>query len=124
MMQSTVNLGRQSIVEPMLLVGHAEPKDICVDWFGCMQADVNVSLTAISLLWNAADLVGKGQAGKASGSSTAEPPSGDAGQEGSQSESLLRQLLAALQVTCLHLPAVHQISSAMFAFWQAVDSIL
>ena len=68
----------------------------------CVQADVNVSLTAISLLWNAADLVGKGQAGKAPAGSPAEDHVARADHDGSQSEALLRQLLTALQV-CTHL---------------------
>ena len=62
------------------------------------QADVNVSLTAISLLWNAADLVGKGQAGRAAPGSAADEHAQPADQDASQSEALLRQLLSALQV--------------------------
>ena len=70
-----------------------------------MQADVNVSLTAISLLWNAADLLSKmltpaataSAAGTASSARGAARPDGQAlGPE--EFEGLLRLLLGALQV--------------------------
>ena len=57
-----------------------------------------MSLTAISLLWNAADLVGKGQAGRAAPGSAADEHAQPTDQDASQSEALLRQLLSALQV--------------------------
>jgi hypothetical protein len=76
----------------------------------CAQVDVNVSLTAISLLWNAADLLSKMQARGHHGSAAAATrssgegggraaPGADATALGPEEfEELLRMLLAALQV--------------------------
>ncbi|KAK9810126.1 hypothetical protein WJX72_005196 [[Myrmecia] bisecta] len=73
--------------------------------YGSQQADVNVSLTAIGLLWNAADLLGKlhSRAGQSpTPDAEAEPVSsnGDAVQpklDSAQFEELVRMLFGALQ---------------------------
>lgn len=71
-----------------------------------MQADVNVSLTSISLLWNASDLLGKLYSKARSRSSLElEPPTnGNSGSPGAQLDSdqyqeLVRLLYGALQVS-------------------------
>lgn len=75
-----------------------------------MQADVNVSLTSISLLWNASDLLGKLYSKARSRSSSRsslelEPPTnGNSGSPGAQLDSdqyqeLVRLLYGALQVS-------------------------
>lgn len=73
----------------------------------CVQADVNVSLTSISLLWNASDLLGKLYT-KARDSSRSSlelelVPNGNSGSPGAQLDSeqyqeLVRLLYGALQV--------------------------
>ena len=73
-----------------------------------VQVDVNVSLTAISLLWNAADLLGKGgSAGIEHEAVAGQPPQSPSIAESSderaeRAEALLRQLLRALQVWLEH----------------------
>ena len=67
------------------------------------QADMNVSLTAIALIWNAADQLAKLAAH--GGASDGEPPGEDSaaaqqatGLSAAHLEALLRQLFSALQV--------------------------
>ena len=78
-----------------------------------VQADVNVSLTSISLLWNASDLLGKLYSKARSRSSSRsslelEPATnGNTGSPGAQLDSdqyqeLVRLLYGALQVSCCH----------------------
>ena len=78
-----------------------------------VQADVNVSLTSISLLWNASDLLGKLYSKARSRSSSrssleVEPDTnGNTGSPGAQLDSdqyqeLVRLLYGALQVSCCH----------------------
>ena len=84
---------------------------------------MNVSLTSISLLWNASDLLGKLYT-KARGSSRSslelEPPTnGNTGPPGAQLDSdqyqeLVRLLYGALQVSCNHKGAA---ISRLFAVW-------
>ena len=73
----------------------------------CVQADVNVSLTSISLLWNASDLLGKLYTKARSSSRNSlelDPvPNGNSGSPGAQLDSeqyqeLVRLLYGALQV--------------------------
>ena len=80
----------------------------------CVQADVNVSLTSISLLWNASDLLGKLYTKARSSSRSSlelEPvPNGNSGSPGAQLDSeqyqeLVRLLYGALQVG--HLLPLH-----------------
>lgn len=80
----------------------------------CVQADVNVSLTSISLLWNASDLLGKLYTKARSSSRSSleiEPvPNGNSGSPGAQLDSeqyqeLVRLLYGALQVS--HLLPLH-----------------
>ena len=76
----------------------------------CVQADVNVSLTSISLLWNASDLLGKlytkARISSSRSSLESEPvANGNTGSPGSQLDSeqyqeLVRLLYGALQVGC------------------------
>jgi hypothetical protein len=61
---------------------------------GDMQADVNVSLTAMGLLWNAADLLSKMQLKR----DTDRPSSDTHALTNAEVEELLRLLLGALQV--------------------------
>jgi hypothetical protein len=61
---------------------------------GCCQADVNVSLTAMGLLWNAADLLSKMQLQSEAASGGSEAPV----LSSTDFEELLRLLLGALQV--------------------------
>ena len=60
----------------------------------CCQADVNVSLTAMGLLWNAADLLSKMQLQSEAASGGSEAPT----LSSADFEELLRLLLGALQV--------------------------
>ena len=62
---------------------------------GLAQADMNVSLTAISLLWNAADLLSKLSSAPAAANGGGAPL---AALNGAQFEELLRVLFVALQV--------------------------
>ena len=81
---------------------------------GHLQADVNVSLTSISLLWNASDLLGKLYTkARSSSRSSLElelVPNGNSGSPGAQLDSeqyqeLVRLLYGALQVS--HLLYLH-----------------
>lgn len=80
-----------------------------------MQADVNVSLTSISLLWNASDLLGKLYTRTRSSSRAsldAEPPTANgntspgAQLDSDQYQELVRLLYGALQV-CTRLLCSH-----------------
>lgn len=64
-------------------------------WWLCAQEDVNVSLTAMGLLWNAADLLSKLQLQRQSASGGSEAPV----LPSADFEELLRLLLGALQVS-------------------------
>lgn len=76
-----------------------------------VQADMNVSLTAIALLWNAADQLaklashGSGSGSGDSGGAKAAPESAPGAEAAAESlsaqhlEALLRQLFSALQVS-------------------------
>ena len=85
-----------------------------------LQLDVNVSLTAISLMWNAADLLGKG----GSSAKEAEGLAAEAGQQmagdqdAQQTEALLRQLLNALQVCLLSEQQTMAELNAQLSPWQ------
>lgn len=65
--------------------------------YASQQADMNVSLTAISLLWNAADLLSKLSSSSAASNGGALPP---VVLEGAHLEELLRVLFFAMQVRC------------------------
>lgn len=94
----------------------------------CVQADVNVSLTSISLLWNASDLLGKLYSKAPSSSSRSslelEPvPNGNSGPPGAQLDSeqyqeLVRLLYGALQVGHLQSSHVALITSMMMMMLQ------
>ena len=73
-----------------------------------LQADVNVSLTSISLLWNASDLLGKlyskapSSSSRSSLEAEAQLSNGNTGAQldSEQYQELVRLLYGALQVSC------------------------
>lgn len=92
-----------------------------------MQADVNVSLTSISLLWNASDLLGKLYSKARSRSSSRssmelEPATnGNTGSHGAQLDSdqyqeLIRLLYGALQVSSCHYAGQDSVSVTIILY--------
>ena len=66
--------------------------------YASQQADMNVSLTAISLLWNAADLLSKLSSVPPAASATANGGAPSMALDAAQFQDLLRVLFVALQV--------------------------
>ena len=97
----TALYGSQQVFCPISLVSHSRVWDATSR---DTQVDMNVSLTAIGLLWNEADLLGKrGGYGETEGDGSAGAASTSQPLDSALFEDLLRLLLGSLQVGCLSL---------------------